>query len=126
MTFVLDSSAVLAALWAEPGHARVIDVMSDSMISTVNLAEIYAKISDRGVDGSDTRQWLKQMPAVIVPFDLSQAEHSGALRPLTRHRGLSLGDRACLALALAEKAPVLTADRHWLDLGLGIEIGIIR
>jgi PIN domain nuclease of toxin-antitoxin system len=126
MSFVLDSSAILAVFLAEPGHATVVEVMSDSLMSAVNLAEVCAKLSDRGVDGPDTREWLRQLPTVIVPFNSAQALKTGALRPLTRRKGLSLGDRACLALALAEKAPVVTANRLWLELDLGLNITAIR
>ncbi|MFZ1106612.1 MAG: PIN domain-containing protein [Hyphomicrobiaceae bacterium] len=62
----------------------------------------------------------------IVPFDEELARQTGALRPATRSLGLSLGDRACLALAQRERLPVLTADRSWAKLDLGIAITMVR
>jgi PIN domain nuclease of toxin-antitoxin system len=54
------------------------------------------------------------------------ARQTGALRPATKALGLSLGDRACLALARRERLPILTADRSWAKLDLGIPIKVMR
>ena len=124
--FVLDSSAVLAMLWAEPGAGVVNDSAENAMISSVNLAEIIAKIHDRGFGEDNANFVLNDLNPEIVPFDRDQAIAAGHLRASTRQKGLSLGDRACLALALQQKATVLTADKAWSELDLGLEIKVIR
>ena len=123
---VLDSSAVLAMLWAEPGASLVSDSAATAMISSVNIAEIVARFLHRNFSLEETSIVVGDLKPEIMPFDEAQAILSGMLRPKTQHRGLSLGDRACLALAMREKATVLTADRAWSDLDLGVEIKIIR
>ena len=124
--FVLDSSAVLAMLWTEPGAGVVNDNAENAMISSVNLAEIIAKIHDRGFGEDNANFVLNDLNPEIVPFDRDQAIAAGHLRASTRQKGLSLGDRACLALALQQKATVLTADKTWSELDLGLEIKVIR
>jgi PIN domain nuclease of toxin-antitoxin system len=62
----------------------------------------------------------------VIDFDMKLAEHAGDLRQQTRHLGLSLGDRACLALAEREEAAALTADRKWTGLRSGIQVQLIR
>ncbi len=123
---VLDSSAVLAVMNAEPGADAVIAVMADSMISTVNISEVIAKLVERGTTLDRARSSLRSFDLVIADFDLPLAETAGELRRSTKKAGLSIGDRACLALALRESAPVLTTDRAWAGLDLGIEVQIIR
>lgn len=124
--FVLDSSAVLAMLWAEPGAGVVNDSAENAMISSVNLSEIVAKIHDRGFGEDKANFVVSDLKPEIVPFDRDQAIAAGHLRASTRQKGLSLGDRACLALALQQKATVLTADKAWSELDLGLEIKVIR
>ena len=123
---VLDSSAVLAVMNAEPGADAVIAVMADSMVSTVNIAEVIAKLVERGTTLNHARSSLRSFDLAIVDFDLPLAESAGELRRHTKKAGLSIGDRACLALALREAAPALTTDRAWAGLELGIEIRVIR
>lgn len=126
MTFVLDSSAILAALWNEPGADRVAEVVEGAIISSVCASEIMAKLLERGADEEQARRTVDALPVLVRDFDLECATGTAALRPLTRHRGLSLGDRACLALAKRENATVLTADRAWSGLELGISVEVIR
>lgn len=126
MSVVLDASALLAYLQNEPGKGRVHRILSGAKISCVNAAEVFSKLADTGLGEPEIVQLFGAVNVELISFDAPQAWKSGALRPLTRHRGLSLGDRACLALAMAEEAVVYTADREWLDLDLGIEIECIR
>jgi ribonuclease VapC len=126
VTVVLDSSALLALLWSEPGNETVRAVVDRAMISAVNLAEVVSKLSDRGFDGSAAREAMANLRVAVVGFDEQQAMSVGNLRKATRHLGLSIGDRACLALAQTRAAKVLTADRTWTKLGLGIVIVLIR
>ena len=126
MTVVLDASAMLAFLQHEQGHDRVAEVLDRAKISSVNAAEVYSKLSDTGLARQDIADSLTAIGIECVAFDLELALASGELRATTRHRGLSLGDRACLALAAHLNAAVLTTDRSWRGLDIGIEIVQIR
>jgi PIN domain nuclease of toxin-antitoxin system len=123
---VLDASAVLAFVNREPGAAIVEDAMSVSAISTVNLAEVVTRLVHWGIPIDDTRRLIADMRMEVANFDEDFAYHTGLLRTATRHRGLSLGDRACLALAQRLGVPALTADRQWSDLDIGVEVRLIR
>ena len=126
MSTVLDSSAVLAIIWNEPGSDLVLDCIDGAIISAVNYAEVLTKISDRGVDGKLANALLASLAIETIDFDKVQAETSSQLRPHTRHLGLSLGDRACIALATKKGWPVLTADRAWAELSVSVEVQLVR
>jgi len=123
---VLDASAILAMVHREPGAEVVAQELPRAIVSAVNIAEVASRMSDDDVPDSDIQTTMHSMGVDIVTFDNAMALESGILRRLTRHVGLSLGDRACLALALARSLPVLTADRVWADLRIGIEVRLIR
>jgi PIN domain nuclease of toxin-antitoxin system len=123
---VLDTSALLAFVTGERGGEAVADAIGDAVISTVNLAEAVTKLVDRGAPLDRARQVLAIADYEIVDFDRRQAEETGALIGKTRHRGLSLGDRACLALAQREGVPALTADRRWVEVDVGVEVRLFR
>jgi len=126
MMTVLDASALLAYLQNEPGAALVDKVLNKSVISTVNWAEVVQKSLSRGVDLEGLREDLEAIGLRILPFTVSQAEIAGKLWLTTRALGLSLGDRACLALGLELCVPVVTTDKIWQKLELGLEIHISR
>jgi ribonuclease VapC len=126
MSTVLDSSAVLAVLWNEPGNDAVLERLDGSVISAVNHAEVLTKIADRGVDSKRALELLTSLAIDIVGFDRTQAETVGRLRSQTRRFGLSLGDRACIALATMKGWPVLTADKAWAELDLAVEVLLLR
>lgn len=126
MTVVLDSSVVLAYLWTEPGSDVLAEFMKDGKISSVNVAEVLTKLIDHGMAGEAATLMLEGLKLSSVAFDTDQARLVGALRSQTRRYGLSLGDRACLALAIRHRAKVVTADRAWAGLDIGIEIEVIR
>lgn len=126
MSVVLDSSAVLAVVLNEPGSQRVGAALNGAVISAVNLSEIYATASEKGLDIAGIRGAVAGLGIRIVPFGDTHALLAGQLRPVTRSLGLSLGDRACLATAIFEKRPAMTADKAWLNLNLPIEIISIR
>jgi len=124
---VLDASAMLAVLNREPGSERLTpEMLSNASGSTVNLAEVHTKLVSRGEDPDDA--WEDALSAIqeLVPFTEAQARIAGGLVPQTRALGLSLGDRACLALGIALHAPVYTTDRSWKNLKLGIRIHVVR
>ena len=123
---VLDASAVLALLFGEPGHERVAAVLDDACLSTVNLAEVLGRLARDGHDPEVVRRKIEASTIEIVPFDAAQATICAALLPATRALGLSLGDRACLALAASRRVNALTADRAWVGLGVGVSVTCIR
>ncbi len=114
--FVVDSSAVLAVLQSEPGSDRVEARFEESIISAVNLAEVLTKLTEKSVDSRVALNFFLQVGLEIADFDVAQSLETAALRPLTKHLGLSLGDRACLSLAIREQAVALTTDTKWKDL----------
>jgi ribonuclease VapC len=124
---VLDASALLALLNQEPGSdALTPELLSAAAISTVNLAEVHGKLVARGLSTDDAWEAALGPIREAVPFTADHARLVGDLIAQTRPLGLSLGDRACLALGLALKAPIYTADKSWKKLKLGAHIHIIR
>ena len=123
---VLDASALLALLNDEDGAKEVEQVLAEAVISTVNLAEVVTRLALHGMPESDIRSVLGLLGLTSLPFDEEMAFQSGLLSPLTRAAGLSLGDRACLALAIERKAPALTADRAWQAIDVEVEVRSIR
>ena len=126
MAVVLDTSALLAMTFGEPGAGRVERALSDGVLCSVNASEVVARLIDRGWSDAKARGSLRAYRLPIRPFDEVLAVEAGLLRKTTREQGLSLGDRACLALARREQALVLTADRAWTTLELDIEVELIR
>jgi len=122
---VLDASALLAALAQEPRAARWSAKVSGAIMSAVNLSEVIAKLADVGWPEQEIKAMIEPLSLSIVPFDAASAYDSGLLRPQTKRAGLSLGDRACLALAVRTILPVLTADRAWAKIDMGAQIMIM-
>ena len=126
---VLDSSALLAILHGEPG-AEIFDqrfaLLDSASMSAVNVAEAYGKLLGRGIDSEDAWEAVTSSIPEIMEFDKEQAKIAGGLLPQTRSLGLSLGDRACLALGIALKVPIYTADRAWKGLRIRVSIHLIR
>jgi ribonuclease VapC len=124
---VLDASALLAILNQEPGSERLTpELLSAAAISTVNLAEVHGKLVSRGLRPDDAWEAALSPIPEAVPFTVEYARLAGDLVSQTRPLGLSLGDRACLALGLAMNAPVYTADKSWKRLKAGARIHVIR
>lgn len=126
MTFVLDASVVLAVIFEEPGGNEVAELLSDSVMSSVNYSEVLTRCLERGMDSASLERQIARLGIDIVPFSVAEARLGAALRQPTRHRGLSFADRACLALAQRRGMPALTADRQWQGLGVGVDIQLIR
>jgi ribonuclease VapC len=123
---VLDASALLAVLRAEPGTERVEPRLEGAGIGAVNLSEVVAKLIDDDVPEAQIRSAIGRLELNVYPFLAEHAFVAGALRRPTRVWGLSFGDRACLALAQSLHATALTADRSWSRLDLGIRVEVIR
>jgi len=123
---VLDASALLALVYAEPGSDVVGAMLSNARISAVNLSEVAAKLAEGGMTAPDIRAALDGLGLSVVPFDADLAYAAGLLRPATKAAGLSLGDRACLALAARLGLPALTADAAWQRVDVGVDVRPIR
>ena len=126
MSHVLDASAILAWAQDEPGGQRVEDVLHAAYLSTVNLSESVAKLVERGASYRPLQFDLSTSGLTLVGFEPGDAYAAGALRAATRRLGLSFGDRACLTLARRLGMPVLTTDRAWATLDLGVTVELIR
>lgn len=123
---VLDTSVVLACINNEPGSEVILDEAADFLFSSVNLAEAVGVLTRKGASLESARESIAYLDLRIVDFDRALAEEAGAMTGRTLSAGLSLGDRACLALAAREKLPALTADRAWRDVDIGVKIRFIR
>uniref|UniRef100_UPI0026EC9071 PIN domain-containing protein n=1 Tax=Phenylobacterium aquaticum TaxID=1763816 RepID=UPI0026EC9071 len=88
--------------------------------------EVEGKLIERGMPELEALSVVLNLPCEVVPFDMDMAILAGAMQQRTRRQGLSLGDRACLALALREGLPVLTADHAWAEVEVGVEIRMLR
>ncbi|MGQ9780558.1 MAG: type II toxin-antitoxin system VapC family toxin [Bacillota bacterium] len=126
---VVDASALLAYLFHEPGADVVAAALSTgACMSAVNFSEVLAKLSEHGISVdqalSDFRKGGLLDILEMVDFELA-AEETARLRHTTRDIGLSLGDRACLALGVIRRSPVLTADSLWAKVR-GVDVRTIR
>ena len=128
MLRVFDSSAVLAFLYNESGADQVRPDLPDGVISAVNAAEVLAVLVRNSVPLADARWALQRTGVTILDFSWENAVKTAeVLSPQLRSRGISLGDRACMATALAMGAPAVTADRTWADLQVpGLQVDLIR
>jgi PIN domain nuclease of toxin-antitoxin system len=123
---VFDASAVLALLNRETGWQTAEAALGDGCISSVNVCETLARLIERGVPEKAAWEIFHALELESVAFDDAHAREAARLRAGTRKQGLSLGDRACLALARALKRPALTADRAWTNLDAGVEVRLLR
>lgn len=126
MRTALDASALLVYLQNEPGSDTVEAVLAESVISSVNWAEVIQKVIAGGIATEDMLNDFAALGLAVLPFTAEEAETAGRLWAQTRKHGLSLGDRACLSLGLRLNIPILTADRIWIKLGLPVEIRALR
>lgn len=126
LSVVFDSSALLAISFDEAGAQCAARGLKDGMMSAVNVAEVITRYVDQGASEEEARASLQAFGLKIRPFDETQAMAAGLMRTATQKLGLSLGDRACLALAIQEGATVFTADRTWAALDLEVEVELIR
>ena len=123
---VLDASALLALLYQESGAERVAAALEGSVMSTVNLAEVLGRLARDGRDVAAAVDRVRELPVVFVPFSTEHAALAAGMLPATRAQGLSLGDRACLALAIERQAVALTADTAWVRADHGAQVELFR
>lgn len=123
---VLDASAMLALLRNEPGAGNVASVVSQACLSAVNLAETLGKMVAYGKPLDDVAYQIDRLRVGVIAFDAEQARLAASLWKATRPAGLSLGDRACLALGLKLGLPVVTAERSWEQCDVGVRVIRIR
>lgn len=123
---IFDASALLAFLRSEPGGDTASRHLPDAMISAVNMAEVMAVLIRKGMPANDAQAALDGLELDIIPFDRDQAYRSARLLPITAALGLSLGDRACLALAQSHRQAALTAEKEWERIDADIKIVRIR
>ena len=124
---VLDASAILALINLERGHENLTpELLANSVCGAVNLSEVHGKLVSRGWPPNEAWEDATSPIQQVLPFDSEQAKIAGDITVQTRPFGLSLGDRACLALALSINAPVYTAERTWKKLKLQVPVHVIR
>lgn len=124
---VLDASAMLAIIFQERGAEKLTDDLMDlAVASTVNLAEVQSMLIKKGFDPEEAWGDALSLVTAVEPFTSEQARVAGDLITKTEKFGLSLGDRSCLALAIALKAPVYTTEQNWRNLKVGVPIHVIR
>ena len=123
---VLDASAIIALLRREKGFEMVAAVADEANVSAVNLAEVGSFLAKIGHSLAEMRATLDSLRLKVVDFDEEQAIEVARLRPITMSIGLSLGDRACLALAGLLRLPAMTTDRSWATLELDVNIDVVR
>lgn len=123
---VLDASAVLAVLFEEEGAAVVARHLIGGCVSAVNHSEVLARAARRCDSTEMASRQVDRLRLTVVPFDAEQAVVTASLVPAGRPLGLSLADRACLALGLVRGRAVLTADRAWAGLDIGVAVEVIR
>ncbi|WP_298613148.1 type II toxin-antitoxin system VapC family toxin [uncultured Thiothrix sp.] len=125
---VLDTSAILAYLFDETGAEQVEPILEANLgvISSVNYAELASKLVDKGMPLEAVISAIENLELTFAAQDQQQAQVNAELRPLSKAFGLSLGDRACLALGLVQNLPVMTADRVWKDVPSKVVVRVIR
>jgi len=125
--YVMDSTALIAVVYQEPGYERVVEILDKSAISAVNLAEIINKLILRGSPAEAVRHALLRLELTVEDWTDDLAYRSAEFTPFTKSHGLSLGDRACLTLAKQLHATAVTSDRTWRRMpSLGVPIMIFR
>ena len=124
--FVLDASAVLAMLHNEPGGETVATALPKACMSAVNRSEVIAKLIEEGLPAWQAEDTAERFGCDVVDADKHRSILAGLLHGLAQRKGISLGDRYCLQLAMELGLPVMTTDRHWASLGLDVEVVVIR
>ena len=122
---VLDASAILTVLQNEKGQENVTPILETSAVSRINVTEVLTKLVEKRMSVDEASEVFDSLDLQIIEFDKEQSIKVAELRPLTKHLGLSLGDRCCLALAITKKLPAVTADKNRATLNF-CQIKVIR
>lgn len=122
---VLDASAILTVLQNEKGQENVTPILETSIVSRINVTEVLTKLVEKGLSLEEAAEVFDSLDLQIIEFDKEQSLKVAELRPLTKHLGLSLGDRCCLSLAIIKNLPAVTADKNWASLNF-CQIKVIR
>jgi ribonuclease VapC len=123
--YLLDASALLAVLRGEPGADVVTDLLPECAINAVNLAEVLTKAIKKGVSPDDAREYVIGLDIPVLPVTQAEADASADLAPLAWQKGISLGDRLCLATCITHNLIALTTESRWPD-DAGVSIQRIR
>ncbi|HJD62033.1 MAG TPA: type II toxin-antitoxin system VapC family toxin [Rickettsia endosymbiont of Degeeriella rufa] len=125
---VLDASALLALIQNEQDSEIVKPLVQFASMSTVNITEVLTFLHRTNkISNDEAFILITETVQSIIPFDLEQAAHTAQLQLYTQHKGLSLGDRACITLGIKLQAPIYTADKIWAELKLNdADIKLIR
>lgn len=123
---VLDTTALVSFLLLEPGAEKIGDMIEESCISAVSLAELIGRFGYDGIAVEDVLAQLKKVDIEVVPFDHEQASIAGGLIVMGRHQGLSLGDAASLALAKVRGCPVYTKVNSWKEIDASIDVRMLN
>jgi ribonuclease VapC len=123
---IFDASALLALLCGEPGSDAADQYLTDAAVSAINLSEVVAVLIRKGMPPEAAQQAVEDLELDVVPFDRDQAYRTARLAATTAAYGLSLGDRACLALAQSRDQPALTTEREWDRVDAGVRVVCVR
>jgi PIN domain nuclease of toxin-antitoxin system len=124
--WVLDSSAILAELFREPGSERVSEARPRAAVSAVNYSEVIVKLIDEGLSASAAEDAAEQLRCEVLEANKHRSALAALLHLHSRREGISLGDRYCLQLAMELGVPLLTTDRRWASLGLDVQVELLR
>jgi predicted nucleic acid-binding protein len=125
---VLDSYAVLAFLFKEKGHEKVVTVLEKAaesdrplLIAAPNWAEVRYQVERKA--GAEawhrTREKLLSLPIEVVPADQELAEQAGEIKA---HHKMSLADAFAAALAKVRKADLYTGDSEFRAIAKEVRI----
>lgn len=125
--YILDASSLLALIKNEPGSQMVEELLGHIIMSSINVSEVAATLMQSTMTFEESQECILPLISSLIPFDEPQAFQTAALKKQTKSWGLSLGDRACIALGMTKQLPIYTADRIWKELKIeGVDIRLIR
>ncbi|CAN5641338.1 PIN domain-containing protein [soil metagenome] len=124
--YVIDASVLLAVMLGESGADEAMPYLKTGVMSAVNLAEVHSRVVKGGFSSENAWEMARSLISEVIEFDQEQARLTGDLILKTKEYGLSLGDRACIALGIVLGEAVCTTDRIWKNLKVGPKVYVIR
>ena len=124
--FVMDASAITAVIRGEDGSENVIPHLRGSLISSINLAEVFCNSRSNQSDPEMDEAAIRTMELETVPFNDQQAMILASIYPQTLGSSVGIADRACMSLAILNDLPIITGDRAWRSHEIGVEIILFR